>query len=80
MLFQLLFAVVLGWLPVGGLSPSLIPPDGSGFYLFDSITTGNWSAMKGTIRHLILPASTLAVLLSGTFTCAPPEPAQNAAE
>ena len=71
MLFQLLFAVVLGWLPVGGrFPPSLIPPDGSGFYLFDSITTGNWSAMKGTIRHLILPASTLAVLLSGTFTTA----------
>lgn len=71
MLVQLLFAVVLGWLPVGGrFPPSLIPPDGSGFYLFDSITTGNWSAMKGAIRHLILPASTLALLLSGTFTTA----------
>ena len=71
MLVQLLFAVVLGWLPVGGrFPPSLIPPDGSGFYLFDSFTTGNWSAMKGAIRHLILPASTLALLLSGTFTTA----------
>lgn len=71
MLVQLLFAVVLGWLPVGGrFPPSLIPPDGSGFYLFDSITSGNWSALQGTVRHLILPASTLAVLLSGTFTTA----------
>ena len=37
MLVQLLFAVSLGWLPVGGrFPPSLLPPEGSGFYLFDS--------------------------------------------
>ncbi|MGB1621813.1 MAG: ABC transporter permease [Synechococcus sp.] len=71
MLVQLLFAVVLGWLPVGGrFPPSLIPPDGSGFYLFDSIASGDWSSLRGTVRHLILPTSTLAVLLSGTFTTA----------
>ena len=71
MLVQLLFAVVLGWLPVGGrFPPSLIPPDGSGFYLFDCIKSGDWGGLRGTVRHLILPASTLALLLSGTFTTA----------
>ena len=71
MLVQLLFAVSLGWLPVGGrFPPSLIPPQGSGFYLIDSMVDLDWTALRGTIRHLVLPAGTLALLLSGTFTTA----------
>ena len=71
MLVQLLFAVSLGWLPVGGrFPPSLIPPQGSGFYLIDSVVALDWTAPRGTIRHLVLPAGTLALLLSGTFTTA----------
>jgi len=71
MLVQLLFAVSLGWLPVGGrFPPSLMPPQGSGFYLMDSLIALDWIALRGTIRHLVLPAGTLALLLSGTFTTA----------
>ena len=71
MLVQLLFAVSLGWLPVGGrFPPSLMPPQGSGFYLFDSLVALDWTSLRGTIRHLVLPAGTLALLLSGTFTTA----------
>jgi len=71
MLVQLLFAVSLGWLPVGGrFPPSLMPPQGSGFYLMDSLVALDWIALRGTIRHLVLPAGTLALLLSGTFTTA----------
>ena len=71
MLVQLLFAVSLGWLPVGGrFPPSLMPPQGSGFYLLDSLVALDWTSVKGTIRHLVLPAGTLALLLSGTFTTA----------
>ncbi|QNJ28471.1 ABC transporter permease [Synechococcus sp. A15-24] len=71
MLVQLLFAVSLGWLPVGGrFPPSLMPPQGSGFYLIDSVLDLDWTALRGTIRHLMLPAGTLALLLSGTFTTA----------
>ena len=71
MLVQLLFAVSLGWLPVGGrFPPSLMPPQGSGFYLMDSLVSLDWIALRGTIRHLVLPAGTLALLLSGTFTTA----------
>ena len=71
MLVQLLFAVSLGWLPVGGrFPPSLMPPQGSGFYLIDSMVALDWTALRGTIRHLVLPAGTLALLLSGTFTTA----------
>ena len=69
---QLVFAVWLGWLPVGGrFPPTLLAPSGSGFYLFDSLRdgllTGQWQNLAGTVRHLLLPAGTLALLLSGIF-------------
>ena len=68
MMVQLVFAVWLGWLPVGGRFPAtLIPPDGSGFYLLDSLLQGNGQQFWGAIRHLVLPASTLGILLSGIF-------------
>ena len=69
MVVQLVFAVWLGWLPVGGrFPPTLLPPQGSGFYLFDSLRAGNGQQFWGAVRHLVLPAATLGVLLSGIFT------------
>ena len=72
MVVQLVFAVWLGWLPVGGrFHPTLIPPAGSGFYLLESLRaglgTGQWHQLLGTVRHLVLPAGTLGLLLSGIF-------------
>ena len=69
MVVQLIFAGWLGWLPVGGRFPAtLLPPTGSGFYLLDSLRAGSWSQFSGTVRHLVLPAATLGLLLSGVFT------------
>ncbi|MFN9933957.1 MAG: ABC transporter permease [Cyanobacteriota bacterium] len=69
MVVQLVFAVWLGWLPVGGRFPAtLVPPDGSGFYLLDSLRAGNLAQLLGSLRHLALPAASLALLLSGIFT------------
>jgi peptide/nickel transport system permease protein len=69
MVLQLVFAVALGWLPVGGrFPPTLLPPSGSGFYILDSLRAGNWPQLLGTLRHLVLPAATLGLLLSGIFT------------
>ena len=72
MVVQLVFAVWLGWLPVGGrFPPTLLPPAGSGFYLLDSLrgglATGDWKQLLGSVRHLVLPAATLGLLLSGIF-------------
>ena len=72
MVVQLVFAVWLGWLPVGGrFPPTLIPPAGSGFYLLESLRaglgSGQWHLLLGTVRHLVLPAGTLGLLLSGIF-------------
>ena len=69
MVVQLVFAVWLGWLPVGGRLPAtVLPPEGTGFYLLDSLRAGNLQQLQGALRHLVLPASTLGLLLSGIFT------------
>ncbi len=69
MVVQLVFAVWLGWLPVGGRFPAtLLPPEGTGFYLLDSLRAGNGQQLLGSLRHLALPAVTLGLLLSGIFT------------
>jgi peptide/nickel transport system permease protein len=68
MVVQLVFAVWLGWLPVGGRFPaSLVAPSGTGFFLFDSLRAWNWQQFSGSVRHLVLPATTLGLLLSGIF-------------
>ncbi len=71
MLVQLVFAVSLGWLPVGGrFPPSLLPPDGGGSEVVDRRGGGDGQGLRGTLSNLVLPAGTLALLLSGTFTTA----------
>jgi len=45
-----------------------VAPSGSGFLLFDSLRSGDWDAFNGAVRHLVLPACTLGLLLSGVFT------------
>jgi peptide/nickel transport system permease protein len=65
LLLQLLFFGKLGLLPLGGRvdrSISLYNPveQVTGFYLVDTLVTGNWIALKDSLIHLILPAFTLA--------------------
>jgi peptide/nickel transport system permease protein len=40
----------------------------SEFYVLDSIVTGNWASLGSALKHLILPALTLGLYLSGVFT------------
>lgn len=61
-LLILLFAVRLGWLPVGGRFDFAHPaPSGSGFLLFDSLRAGDPGALAIALRHLLLPVFTLAL-------------------
>ena len=65
LLLQLLFFGNLGLLPLGGRVAreiSLYSPvePVTGFYLIDTVITGNWTAFKNALVHLILPAFTLA--------------------
>jgi len=70
MLIQIIFAVTLGWLPIGGrLTPGLTPPPSvTGFLLLDSILNKNIEVIFSYFKHLILPSVTLGILLSGIFS------------
>ena len=70
MLVQIIFAVLLGWLPIGGRFPPGMsyPPSVTGFLLLDSILNRNFEMICGFFNHLILPSVTLGILLSGIFS------------
>jgi ABC-type dipeptide/oligopeptide/nickel transport system permease component len=61
----LIFAVWLKWLPVQGR----IDYDAglqvvTGFYILDSLITGNWPALWSSFRHLVLPSVTLGAAVA----------------
>lgn len=61
----LLFSVRLQWLPVQGridLQAGLQPV--TGFFVLDSLLTGNWTALGSSLRHLILPSITLGAAVA----------------
>ncbi len=94
LMFQLIFAIGLGWFPVAGrvdsgfrpetltqvfaLQERLTGPVGeklvalanflSNFFIFTSLITGQWPKLLNALRHLVLPAMTLGLYLSGVFT------------
>ncbi|MEB2835946.1 MAG: ABC transporter permease [Desulfurococcales archaeon] len=68
-LLILLFSVHLHWLPAGGrLSASVSLHRITGIYTLDALITGNWAAFADALKHLVLPAFTLGLVLSGPYT------------
>lgn len=68
-IFQLIFAVYLGWLPAGlRLHPSVSPPAGvTHLYTVDSLLEGNPFKFFESLKALCLPSLTLGIILSGIF-------------
>ena len=63
-LFQLVFAFYLGWLPTIGRASQ--PPETiTGLYLLDSVLTRDWRAFWDSLRHIVLPALTLSLATLG---------------
>jgi peptide/nickel transport system permease protein len=62
-MLQLLFSMELEWLPLRGRIGVNIgaPPNVTGFFLIDSLLAGRWDQFVSTLRHIALPAITLAV-------------------
>jgi peptide/nickel transport system permease protein len=69
MLLQLIFAVQLQVLPLGGrFAANLTPPEKiTGLYTIDSLLHLDLASFFVSIHHLALPCLTLGVLLSGIF-------------
>ena len=68
-MLQLLFSMELGWLPLRGrLEIGLAaPPTITGSYLFDSLVTGHFAIFWDALRHILMPAVTLAVAALATI-------------
>ena len=67
LMLQLLFSSALHVLPASGRVDYFIHLNNpiqriTGMYLVDSLFTGNWSAFLNAIKHIILPAATLALV------------------
>jgi peptide/nickel transport system permease protein len=66
LMFIGLFAVQLGWLPVGGRFNVRVPVDVvTGFYLFDTLISGDLSAFRVAVEHLVMPATVLGMAIAG---------------
>ena len=68
LMLQVIFAVKLDWLPVasrlGGRMAFTFKPI-TGFYVLDAIVRWDGKALADIVRHLVLPAITLGVALTG---------------
>jgi len=76
MIFQLVFGIWLHLLPVSGrLSPGVTPTSFSlgtfhfetGILTLDSILSGNLTEFIDAVRHLVMPATALGLVISGFF-------------
>lgn len=59
-ILMLFFSVKLDFLPAcGRINYDVMLQKVTGFYVLDSIVTGNWAALGSALKHLILPSITL---------------------
>lgn len=64
-LLILIFSVHLKWLPVQGrIGADVHLTTVTGFYVLDSILTGNREALLSSLRHLVLPSVTLGAAVA----------------
>jgi peptide/nickel transport system permease protein len=62
-MLMMIFGVYLRWLPISGRISMMISFQRiTGFYLLDSLITGNFAAFISILRYLILPSITLSTI------------------
>ncbi len=70
LIFQIIFSVRLGWLPLSGRMDTLLLTQfetRTNFYVLDAILAQNWPALRSAVSHLLLPSVTLGLALTGVF-------------
>jgi peptide/nickel transport system permease protein len=69
-LAQLIFSHELGWFPTSGRAAPIVEFEldkVTHFYLIDTLIAGDWDAFWDVFLHLVLPAVTLGLLVSGVL-------------
>jgi peptide/nickel transport system permease protein len=68
----IMLAVFYGKLQIapgpGRLDPISLPPEGGGFFLYDTLRAGDWDAFRDVAAHLALPSIVLAAATIGLVT------------
>ena len=70
LLLRLVFSVWLEWTPIAGRIDVVVNTTlerTTNLLVVDSIITGNWAALLSALHHMVLPAVTLGLVLSGVF-------------
>ncbi len=70
LILQLVFGIALNWLPIAGRTGSRVFTSDfalTNFYVIDTIIAQDWSSLGDVLIHLLLPALTLGITLSGVF-------------
>jgi len=63
LVFMLIFALNLGWLPMSArLSVGIDLEVITNFYILDALLTRNWAAFRDALWHIIMPAVTLSTI------------------
>lgn len=69
-LAQLTFGKWLGWLPTSGRASPVVTADlhtHTNLFVVDSIIDRNWEALGDVLRHLVMPAMVLGLVIGGVF-------------
>lgn len=63
LMLQIVFYRDLQWLPAVGRVGAQVqaPATVTGFYILDSLITGNWDALGSSLRHIVMPAACLVL-------------------
>ncbi|MBK1668148.1 peptide ABC transporter permease [Rhodovibrio sodomensis] len=67
---QLIFGAGLNWLPASGRASPMVQytlERTTNLLVLDAIIAGNWTALWDVVRHLIMPATTLGLLITGVL-------------
>ncbi len=70
LIFQIVFAVRIPIFPLAGRMDQLLLTQfesPTNFYILDAVLTGNWPALRSLLLHLVMPATTLGLVLAGPF-------------
>jgi peptide/nickel transport system permease protein len=69
-LAQLVFGKWLGWLPTSGRASPVVTFEldtPTNLFIVDAIIAGDWNALVDILKHLVMPAVTLGLVIGGIF-------------